>query len=338
MDKLALALLVAAGYIMILLVFLLPDIDYDSYFRFQLAYNIGFSVRYAHSLIWLPVYQFVIAFVRNFLWMRLFSVVCVLLAGVVLARWGLNEDVAVATSVFFLLNPFILLYGSQAMSESLNVLLTVVFIWLFMREKHVYAAFVLACGVLTAYSFWVFIPFVLGYVVFERKRECVAYLLAVFAVVWWGYVNYLFAGKPLNFIEKASVFYNALKNRILWGDGWFSFLLFPFIYPFMFVAPFSVKVFSGKLTSMDVKGKWLLLYFVVAYTVLLVVGQVFGYIFSWGRYFIPLIPVYLLLGCEPVVKSRRKKVWVMLYFVFSTVMTVFEAVRVYDFKWRMYSD
>lgn len=325
--------LAAAGVIMVCLVFSTPDIDYDSYFRFQLAYNMGFSLKYVRSLIWLPVYQYVIAFVKDFVLMRLFSVMCVLLSGLVLLKWRVKKQVAVATSLLFLFNPFIILYGSQAMSESLVSLLTVAFMVLFMAEKHLYATLVLVCGVLTAYSVWVFLPFVLAVGLIKRRKTFAVYVLPVLAIVWWGYVNYAFANDPLNFLNLASSFYKGINASVPAKKSLIDLLSFPLIYPLTFTFPFPVMLMREKNKALSTKG--LLVYFVAASTVLLMVGQVLGYVFSWSRYFIPLMPAYITLGCEGLLKSKHKKVWITAYFVASFLMTVVQAYEIYNFKLEM---
>jgi hypothetical protein len=322
-----------AGLVMVCLVFLTPDIDYDSYFRFQLAYNMGFSFKYVHSLIWLPAYQYVIAFIKDIVLMRLFSVMCVLLSGFVLLKWRVEKEVAVATSLLFLFNPFIILYGSQAMSESLVGLLTVAFMVLFMAERHLYATLVLVCGVLTAYSLWVFVPFVLIVGLIKRRKTFAVYVLPVLAIVWWGYVNYVFANDPLNFLNLASSFYKGINTSIATEKSLIDLLSFPLIYPLTFTLPFPFMLIREKIKALSTKG--LLTYFVATSTALLMVGQVLGYVFSWSRYFIPLIPAYIMLGCGGLLKSKHKKVWIIAYFVASFLMTVVQAYEIYSFKLEM---
>lgn len=325
-----------ACIVMVCLVFAMPDIDYDSYFRFQLAYNMGFSLNYVRSLIWLPVYQFIIAFVKDLLLMRLFSVVCILLTGVVLARWHASKSVATATSVFFLFNPFIMLYGSQAMSESLNVLLTVVFLVLFLKGKHVLAVLSLTCGVLTAYSFWIFIPFMLFFAVVKRRKSVfIASLLPVSAIVWWGYINYVFAKEPLGFLHLAHNFYEAISHKLVLQQNFVNLLSFPIIFPISFVLPFAVYSWKGKITDLELYGKTLLIYFIVGTTLLIFVGQILGYVFGWSRYFIPLIPAYIMLGCKATLTSKYKWLWTATYFLLSFAMTVIQAYQIYNFKLEM---
>ena len=327
---------ILSGVIMVFLIFLTPDIDYDSYFRFQVAYNMGFSLLYAQSLIWLPGYQFIVAVVKDFVLMRFFSVFCVLATFKVLENLTfIDRKVAVATSLFYLFNPFIIFYGSQAMSESLSTLLTVSFIYLFVAEKHIYATLVLVCGVLTAYSFWVFVPFVLVFGLIRRRKSVAVYLLPVLAIVWWGYINYSLANTPLNFLDLASLFHHDISATLFITLNPLNMLFFPVVYPLMFTLPFTLQLLRKKVTRMNASAKSLLLYFIILSIILLMAGQVFGYLFGWGRYFIPLLPVYIMLGCEGALRSKHKRVWTALYLASAIVMTIVQAEEAYNFKLRM---
>lgn len=327
---------ILSGVIMVLLIFLTPDIDYDSYFRFQVAYNMGFSLLYAQSLIWLPGYQFIVAVVKDFVLMRFFSVVCVLATSKVLENFTfIDRKVAVATSLFYLFNPFIILYGSQAMSESLSTLLMASFIYLFVAEKHIYAALVLVCGVLTTYSFWVLTPFVLVFGLARRRKSVAAYLLPVLAIVWWGHINYSLANSPLNFLDLASLFHHDISATLFITLNPINVFLFPLVYPLMFTLPFTLQLLRKNVTRMNDSAKSLLLYFIILTTILLMTGQILGYLFGWGRYFIPLLPVYIMLGCEGALRSKHKRVWIVLYLASAIVMTVIQAQEAYNFKLGM---
>jgi len=319
------------------LVVLIPDVDYDSYFRFTVAQHYGYSLKYTYSLIWLPVYQYISVFFGNFVLLRFFSVFCVLATGFILRKWKVDTSVAVATSLFYILNPFVMLYGSQAMSESLTSFLTLLFIYCFSKGRHDYASIVLTCGVLTAYSFWVFVPFVLVYCLMKRKLHLIFYFLPVLAIVWWGSINYTTANDPLHFVNLAPVFYKAITKKLSLENNPFNVALFPLIYPLMFVFPFFIQIVRGRITKLEFSTKLLLTYNIVAVTVLLCVGQALGYVFSWGRYFIPLIPAYLMLGCEPVLSSRHRKIWIGAYFLLCLVMTGVQAINAYNFKIGMMS-
>jgi hypothetical protein len=323
--------------VMASLVVLTLDVDYDSYFRFVDAQHYGYSLKYANNSIWLPVYQYLNVFFGNFVLLRFFSVFCVLATGYVLRKFKVDRNVAVATSLFYVLNPFVMFYGSQAMSESLASLLTVLFVYFFSEGKHDYASLVLACGVLTAYSFWVFVPFVLVYCLIKRKLQFFFYFLPVLAIVWWGYINYVMANEPLHFVNLASIFYEAITKKLSLENSPFNVALFPLVYPLTFVFPFFIQTIRIRVTKLGFSAKLLLAYYIVVVTVLLCVGQVLGYVFGWGRYFIPLIPAYLMLGCETVLNSKRRKMWIIAYFVLSLMMTVVQAIDAYNFKVGMQS-
>jgi hypothetical protein len=323
--------------VMVGLVVSTPDVDYDSYFRFFVAQHYGYSLKHVYSTIWLPVYQYVNVFFGNFVSLRFFSVFCVLATGFVLRKWGMGRDVAVATSLFYILNPLVMFYGSQAMSESLASLLTMLFIYFFSKDKHCYASFVLACGVLTAYSFWVFVPFVLVYCLIKRKLQFFFYLLPVLAIVWWGYINYITTTEPFHFIKLASLFYDDIIKRGGFNSNPFNLLLFPLIYPLTFTFPFFIHAIRRKVSTLEFSAKLLLGYYVVSLTVLLCIGQISGYVFGWARYFIPLIPAYLMLGCETVLNSKHRKMWIIAYFVLSSIMTAVQAIDAYNFKVGMQS-
>lgn len=324
-----------AGAIMVYLVFFTPDIDYDSYFRFQVAYNTGFSLNYVQSLIWLPAYQYIIAFVGNFVLMRLFSVACVLFTAFVLLKLNAEKSVAVAASVLYVLNPFVILYGSLAVSESFATLLTILFVYLFSVKKHVAASMVLACGVLTSYSLWIFVPFALAYSLIKREKHLLVYVIPVLAIVSWGIVNLVFAEDPLHFVGLASTFYEAVSAKLSFEISIAHLFLFPLIYPLSFIFPFFVQFVKGNLNWKSSPVKVMLVYFIISTTLLLFVGQATQYIFGWGRYFIPLIPIYIILGTAPLLKSKHKRLWIIIYFLVAAIATVIEAYYVYDLKLRM---
>jgi hypothetical protein len=213
----------------------------------------------------------------------------------------------------------------------------VLFVYFFSEGKHDYASLVLACGVLTAYSFWVFVPFVLVYCLIKRKLQFFFYLLPVLAIVWWGYINYTISREPLHFVNLASIFYEAITKKLSSENSPFNVALFPLVYPLTFVFPFFIQTIKRRITKLEFSAKLLLAYYIVAVTVLLCVGQVSGYVFGWGRYFIPLIPAYLMLGCETVLNSKRRKMWIIAYFALSLIMTVVQAIDAYNFKVGMQS-
>jgi Gpi18-like mannosyltransferase len=327
---------VCAVSAMFFMVFFVPYIDYEEYFRFHVACSVGFSLKYVHSLIWLPVYQFIIALLRNFVLLRLFSVFCVVATSYFVRRlsgvlW--SEEVAVATSVFYVLNPLVLLYGSFAMYESLATLLIVVFAYLFRVKKHFAASVVLGLAVLTSYMAWVFVPFILFYIVFKRERKLVFYIIPIIALVGWGLINFQLEKNPLHFVDLAQHYYQVLSQTYpMFANTTFSLFLFPLVYPLSFTFPFYVYLFRKSERN---EAFFLPMYFVTSCMVLLVVGQALGYTFGWARYFIPLIPFILTMGSNSIYKSKYRLWMLIAYFALSLVSTVIQAQYAVDFKNEM---
>jgi len=327
---------VVCAFVMLVMAFFMPIIDYEEYYRFEVACSVGFSLKYVRSLIWLPVYQFITAVFRDLVLLRLFSVFCVIatfyfvkrLSGVL---WG--GDVAVATGVFYVLNPLVMLYGSIALSESLATLLLVVFAYFFGVKKHVIASFVLGLAVLTSYTAWVFVPFVLFYAFLKREKETVSYVFPIVFLVWWGLVNFQLAKNPLNFVDLAQFYYAVLTQQLpMFANTSFSLLLFTIVYPMSFTFPFYIYCFHKPKMS---EAYILSVYFVFSSMVLLVAGQALGYVFGWARYFIPLMPFILTLGSNSVHGSKHKRLMITAYFVLSLVSTILQADYIADFKNQM---
>lgn len=327
---------VCATLVMLFLAFFMPIIDYDELYRFEVAKSVGFSLKYVNSLIWLPIYQFIIALLRDLLLLRLFSVFCVVIASVVVKRvsgvlWG--KKVAADTGVFYVLNPLIILYGSIALPESLTTLLLVTFTYFFSVKKHVLASFVLCLAVLTSYTAWVLIPFVLFYAFLKKEKTLVSYVFPIIFLVWWGFVNFQFTNNPLNFVSLAHFYYVALTRQLpMFANTPFSFLLFTVVYPISFTFPFYIYCFR-KPKMVDVYV--LSVYFVFSSVVLLVVGQVLGYVFGWARYFIPLIPFILTLGSNSTCNLKHRRLAIIVYFALSLISTILQIYYIYDFKNQM---
>ena len=79
----------------------------------------------------------------------------------------------------------------------------------------------------------------------------------------------------------------------------------------------------------------ILLYFGTSLTVILTAGLLLNVIFGWARYFIPLIPVCLILVGPMVLRSRYWPVWAILYFALGVYGTFLQAHFVMSFQRSM---
>jgi len=329
-------LLLCVVVVMVFMVFFMPIIDYDEYYRLSVASSVGLSLRYVDRLIWLPVYQLILSLFHDLKLLRLLSVLCVGLTSFLVKRFSYmfnREKVAVATSIFYVLNPLVLLYGSTALSESLASLLIVFFAYLFCVEKHYVASLVLGLAVLTSYTAWVFIPFVLFYALRRREKSMFAYLFPIVMLVWWGIINFRFAGNPTHFLDLAQTYYQVLSQKHpMFTNTTFSLFLFPLVYPLCFTFPFYAYLFYKPKRNV---ASFLSTYFVISCIILLIVGQVLGYVFGWARYFVPLIPFILSTGSKGVYESKHKRLMITAYFMLSLTFTVIQAQYINDFKNEM---
>ena len=195
------------SFAVMLVLLLLPNIDYDSAFRLHVALDFRY-VFYIPGVNFLPAYQLVASALANLFLLRLFSIVCVLLSGWLL--WKIMGDLtdskrAIIVTALFLWNPLVLLYGSLAMSESFATLLMLTMLFLFLRDRHGWSALSLTAGVFTSYWLWVFTPFFMGKLAVERKRRWLWYLLPVLALASWGLANFLVTENPSKFLFGFSV-------------------------------------------------------------------------------------------------------------------------------------
>ncbi|MEM2445446.1 MAG: hypothetical protein QW734_02165, partial [Candidatus Bathyarchaeia archaeon] len=90
--------------VMVCFVFFMPILDYEEFYRTFGMASLKFKLGYVKVLIWLPVYQFLIARFGSLIFLRLFSVFCVAISFFLVKKnceaAGLS-DVAVATALMY---------------------------------------------------------------------------------------------------------------------------------------------------------------------------------------------------------------------------------------------
>jgi hypothetical protein len=323
---------------------LLPNIDYDSAFRLHVAVDHSYFF-YIRGVNFLPAYQFIAAMLANLFLLRLFSIVCVLVSGWLLWKimGGLTDSKrAITVTALFLWNPLVLLYGSLAMSESFATMVMLAMLFLFLRDRHGWSALSLTAGVFTSYWFWVFTPFFMGKLVagvaekgkrwFFWKRW-LWYLLPVLALVSWGAASFLADKNPLGFLSVSkSIYVNTASKNLLGSLGSLSKLsIYTVEYPLLFLSMTPVALWLGKKN----KASGILRYYCTSLTVILTAGVLLNVIFGWARYFIPLIPVCLILVGPIVLRSKYWPVWAILYFALGTYGTFLQSQVLLSFQRSM---
>jgi hypothetical protein len=83
------------------------------------------------------------------------------------------------------------------------------------------------------------------------------------------------------------------------------------------------------------KLRSILRYFGTSLTVILTAGLLLNVIFGWARYFIPLIPVCLILVGPRVLRSKYWLLWAILYFALGVYGTFLQAHFVMSFQRSM---
>jgi len=323
------------SFVVMLVLLFLPNIDYDSAFRLHVALDFR-CVFYIPGVNFLPAYQLVASALANLFLLRLFSIVCVLLSGCLL--WKIMADLtdskrAIIVTALFLWNPLVLLYGSLAMSESFATLLMLTMLFLFLRDRHGWSALALMAGVFTSYWLWVFTPFFMGKLAVEKRKRWLWYLLPVLALVSWGMASYLAEKNPLSFLSVSqSIYLNTASKNLLGSLSPISRVsLYTVEYPLLFLMMTPVALWFGNRNKL----RGILRYFGISLTVVLTAGVLLNVIFGWARYFIPLIPVCLILVGPMVLRSKYWPLWAILYFALGIYGTFLQAQLVLSFQRSM---
>ena len=103
------------------------------------------------------------------------------------------------------------------------------------------------------------------------------------------------------------------------------------VYPLLFLTMTPVALWFGKQNKL----RDILRYFGTSLTVILTAGLLLNVIFGWARYFIPLIPVCLILVGPMVLRSKYWLVWAILYFALGVYGTFLQAHFVMSFQRSM---
>jgi len=324
---------IIASTVMACLLFL-PDIDYDSAFRLHTAVDFQFTLFYIHGQEFLPIYQYIAAAFASLLFLRIVSFLCVLASGFVfnrIMRKLSRKTLADSTTILFLLNPLILLYGSLAMYESLATLLMLLMLYFYMDENFTRSSLALSIGVLTSYFLWIFAPYFAATI---KKKQLLWYILPIIGIASWLRINFSLQNNPFHFLVVSKMIYNGVASKTEQLNATGNVLLYTFLFPAMF--SLNSPVFALLKADRN-KLSGLLKYFVATYTAALTAGLLlkifFG--FGWERFYILLIPAYLILTGPQILKSKHAKAWIIVYFAVSITSTVWQADLTWAFQKSM---
>jgi len=122
-----------------------------------------------------------------------------------------------------------------------------------------------------------------------------------------GVASYLAEKNPLSFLSVSqSIYVNTASKNLLGSLNPISKLsLYTVEYPLLFLTMTPVALWFGKQNKL----RGILQYFGTSLTVILTAGLLLNVIFGWARYFIPLIPVCLILVGPMVLRSKYWSVW-----------------------------
>jgi hypothetical protein len=158
-------------------------------------------------------------------------------------------------------------------------------------------------------------------------------LLPVLALVSWGVASYLAEKNPLSFLSVSQSIYanTASKNPLGSLNPISKLSLYTVVYPMFFLTMTPVPLWFGKQNKLHD----ILRYFSTSLTVILTAGLLLNVIFGWARYFIPLIPVCLILVGPVVLRSKYWPVWAILYFALGVYGTFLQAHFAMSFQRSM---
>jgi len=330
---------------------LIKDYEPDSYVRFsigeQLAKN-PFAI-YSNN-VFLPFFQYLVSFLillgGNPTSVRIMSAIAGSLTTVPVYKMSMliskTKRIADFCTILVALNPILIVYSSLGISESLFVLLLTLAIYLFVARRYAWATIPLTLAVLTRYESWILLPAILLFFVWKDRRfsskKQIPILVSCIAVVSWLWVNKQYYNDPFFFLHNLGAVNLPYRFDVptIWGvpeslRGAFGFALYPLIYPFMYVPILWAAVYLRGITEFknSPSGSFMLLILIV-YDAFLTTTQVLHANWGWGRHFLPLIPIYVVLGSaclRPSMSKRKLTVILVLYFLISAVLTYLQ-VRV----------
>lgn len=329
----------------IFLVVSMKDYEPDSYIRFGMGEKLAktpFAIY--NNGVFLPFFQYVVAvlvyFGGNLTSVRIMSAIVGSLLTIPVYKMSFliskNKVLANFCAVLVSLNPVLVVYGSLAMSESLFVLLVSLTVYLLAARRYAWASIPLTLAVLTRYESWVLLPAIPLYFVFKERRsfleKLIPVLVSCIAIVGWLWVNKLYFNDPFFFLKNVGALNLPYRYDVptVWGvpavlRGVFGFVLYPLVYPLMYVPVLSMVLYLRRASS--VKSSYagsFMLFILIVYDAFLTVTQVLHASWGWSRHFLPLIPLYVVLGSaclRPSITKRKLVLILVLSLSISAVVT-----------------
>jgi 4-amino-4-deoxy-L-arabinose transferase-like glycosyltransferase len=327
----------------LMLVFSITDYEPDSYVRFRIGEQLARNpLAVSLNGVFLPFFQYVGAFVvflgGSMITVRLLSAVAGALTIPVTYRLSLlvsrSRRIAAFSALLIAVNPFMIIYGSFGVSESIYVLMLLSALYLMASERLATSSIPLALAVLTRYESWVLTPAILLFRLWKDKKISIEKHLPVLAscaaIVGWLWLNKMYYGDAFFFVHHSGAvgFPYSYDVPTVWGVPesvkvvW-GLLLYPAIYPFIYVPILSgYALCKAPLLAKNSPSVKFLLFVLLNYTAFLTITQILHISWGWGRHFLPLIPIYTILGCACISTSISKKKLLLTAIVSVSISTV----------------
>ena len=323
----------------LLLVMLIQDYEPDSYIRFHIGQQIAKNPYAIYSNgAFLPFYQYLIALLvvlgGDLYSVRLMSAFAGSLLVLIVYKTSFlvhkSERTAILSMILASFNPLLLLYSAFAMSEAVYSFLLLLAFYLLLKHQFILASFPLVLSVLTRYESWVLMPTMLLFFMWKEKtfsaKKYIPLLASCNAIVWWLLINKLNYNDPfffMHYLGRMDLPQN-FDVTAIWGipeifRSAFGAILYPVIYPFMYAPVLSAQVYK-KLRSLNRTNLQtsFLVTMLVSYTASLTVTKILHINWGWGRHFLPLIPLHIILGTFCF--SHIKKTKILLCITLSNII------------------
>jgi hypothetical protein len=333
----------------ILLVASIKDYEPDSYIRFAIGETLAKNPSAIYSNgVFLPFFQYVVSVIimigGNLTSVRIMSALVGSLVTIPVHEMSMkisnNKFLANFCAALVSLNPILIVYSSLAVSESLFVFLVTLTIYFFVTQRYVWASVPLALAVLTRYESWVLLPAISLYFAVKERRSFlekqIPILVSCLAIVGWLWVNKQYYGDPFFFLKNLGALNLPYRFDVptVWGvpealRGVFGFALYPLIYPFMYVPILSAILYlRGTSLVKNSYSSSLMLFVFVVYDMFLTVTQVIHANWGWGRHFLPLIPLYVVLGSACLRPSMTKREFALILVLSLSISAVLTYLQV----------
>jgi Gpi18-like mannosyltransferase len=311
------------------LVALIKDYELDSYVRFSIGEQLAKNPLAINSNgVFLPFFQYLISFLillgGNLTTVRVMSAIAGSLTIIPVYKMSMQfsktKRLAKFCMMLVALNPILIVYSSLAMSESLYVLLVTLSIYSLVIHKYAWATIPLTLAVLTRYESWILLPAIFLFFIWKDKRfsseKQIPILASCIAIIGWLWINKQYYNDPFVFLHNLGAVNLPYRFDVatVWSipeslRGVFNLALYPLIYPVMYVPIISALLYL-KATSLSKSNPpaSLMITICLVYNMLLTITQMLHANWGWGRHFLPLIPIYTILGgaCFSHSASTRK--------------------------------